>query len=431
MLAPTDLYTALMAHLHDDPQGDGLSLVTLPERVERFAQARERAANDIRVPLAVQQQREAVQAIDQQLLNRLHQAGYLQHSYPVVLTSANHGTHTLENPLLSDRPQIQMAVDDQGWTVPLVPTEGPEKDMAHPSYPVVSHWATLLHEAAHAELSEEPFPLRTSSLPKAVVDDLNTYLLGPLAHPNGYFHRVFHEIFADTYGLMMLASVLPNQPEVDQEIQNTLWARSQTRQHDLDAALAQRALVTNLPHLTEWGIARMWQDRERWQALDPEGRREQAFHYASEGWLLAILPGRDMGQEALDERLIRYLAREMMSMGSDDGKLPHLLTLWHEDAAHPHSTRRAHWRAAYPQHVAWNAMEPALAKQGTYDHLPSTQRRAAAWQYLEHAWWRCAAQVRQDLTQRAERAHGALLALQTPPPAASAVLPRRTARGLR
>lgn len=386
IMAPlSTLHQSLVDVLYPGHAGDEPT-TTLQDRQRAWRAAFDAPSPPTEEGLAVRAQ---LADLDQSLIQALTNEGYLPHAFPVRVRTLQSRMRATYNVVTADQARIALATDDQGKISPIVPTAGPHQMTDRVSLEAVSHWAVLLHEAAHATLSLESHPFGSIRLDAATNQALNLYLLGPLGDGRGYFQRVFHEAFADAYGLMLLSVTLGDHPGVDQEVTNVHWARAQIRVHDLDAHLAKRKVVMNAPHLTEWAIERMWNDRKTWQGQPPAQMKTLALTYASEGLLDAILPGRALEIDGtLDDRLVNYLGREMKA------HLTHgyAAAMVVQDLVNPQDSRLDQWVATYPDHVGLKGMKLAADKMhhqappnGPYAHLEPSKRKGAAAAYLDRA----------------------------------------------
>lgn len=303
-------------------------------------------------------------ALDQALLDQLHTQGWLPQPVRVRAVPLTHHSRMEHHGALKVSSTIHLSQDGHGRVAPLVPGDdlGPWED--RPSHNSWSHWATLLHEAAHTVGMRLARPFQAEHLDPDVVDDLNALLLGPLATPStrqdGFFHRCLQENFADVYSVMLLHRLAPDEPGVAQEVDNLIWGRRTMRERDFDPHLAKRQLLMSLPHQTDVAVARAWAERERWQDLAPESMVQAACALASHGVLELMRPGRRLGngEVVLDDRLIQVATREI----KDFLHTSPLVDLVAHDLAAPQRSRLSQWRGAYPSHPAWALMDHLAGK---------------------------------------------------------------------
>lgn len=335
----TPLHHALEAHL----AADGPRATTLQQRVDRAAQSPTGGRAD--------------SALDRAVLDLLGAQGWWAAPVTVNAVPWSRDSRAVHHGAWTVRDTVLLSQDLAGRVRPLAPDPELGAWDDRPSQDSWSHWATLLHEAAHTVGLQVSRPFRTERLPADTVEDLNALLFGPLATPatrqEGFFHRCLQENFADVLSVMLLHRLAPGDPGVEQEVANLIWARRTIRERDFDPHLARRQLLMSAPQQTDLAVARAWATRPAWQELPPKAQIETACDLASAGVLDLIQPGRPMGAGVLDDRLVRVLGRE----AQDFLHTSPLTDLVAHDLAAPKRSRLPRWRAAYPHHPAWPLMD--------------------------------------------------------------------------
>lgn len=391
------LFAPLHAALVSRLEATGGDATTLQQRVERCRRIEEALSND--------------GTLDRALLDRLHTQGWLPQRVNVRAIPLTRHSRMDHHGALKVRSTIQLSQDPQGRVSPLVPAEdvGPWTD--RPSHDSWSHWATLLHEAAHTVGMRLARPFRTDRLEPGTIEDLNALLMGPLATPStrqdGFFHRCLQENFADVYSVMLLHRLAPGEAGVAQEVDNLIWGRRMSRERDFDPHLAKRQLLMSLPHQTDLAVQRTWETRHHWQNLDPEAMVQAACVLASNGVLEVMRPGRPLGDTGitLDDRLIQVAVREVKEFLHSSP----LVDLVAHDLAAPQRSRLRQWRLAYPDHPTWLLVDHLAGKllpEGTslaqaYPHAPLDDRVMLARSFLDRGLRNKGATLRAEIQDRA------------------------------
>jgi len=390
--------------------------MTLGEREGRWVAHLAQTPRTGQAPAVVVARRAAIEAVDQALVTALHAQGYLPKAFAVRIKPAHQRSRSSTSAQLRLASRLILGTDDLGWTRPLAPHVGPDTWQETLTRASWAHWGTLLHEAGHAVFARLAHPFQTDRLPAVVVDDLNTFLLGPTADSRNYFARVFNETFADVYGAMLLDRIGPTSAGAQAELAQLVTGRRQMREHDADPALAQRQVVLSLPQLTDRALTRALADRSAWQHLTGDALVGAAQRYASDGWLDLVLPGRSLGPtgEVLDGRLIHFLGNEMGERLTTSPLVPMLA----HQLIHPRRSRLNTWRTAYPDHPVLRELDRVTTKlRGTdpqavlYAALPAEQRVGAATAFLTQGLARRAGALQAEVAERCGAIAQALTAL--------------------
>lgn len=391
-------------------------VISLGERVREFTKKVEEGGSEGPLPSEVELRRERLSAVDQAMVDLLVAGGWAVPETTVRLKSASRLSRVQVSAQLKMAPRIALSVDDTGRTRPLAPETG-ESWKSFPSRESWAHWATLFHEVAHGVFSRLPRPFVSDRLPPAVVEDMNAFLLGPLANARGFFHRVLNESFADVYAAMLLETMAPDHPGVLQEIKNLTHARRWARQEDFDPSLSRRELVFSLPHLTDMALEKMASEKEQWSGLPPLEMRLAAQRFASEGLLALVAPGRWLVEDSvrLDDRLIKFLKKEFNEFLSEGP----LVSMVAHAVSTPGRSRLSYWKADLPAHPAFPVMETLVAKLNPgqksgaelYPALDAERRHIAIATFLERGLKTRGHALRDEVSARAETMASALLAL--------------------
>lgn len=400
---------------------------SLGARERAFAAQKASVDKDAPMPASVAETRQTVEALAQCLVQHLADTGFIPKAPRVRGRSAHRITQARVSAALRVRPTIVFSYDDTGRVKPLVPEAPgaslpPEAGRDRVSTDAWSHWGTLLHETAHCAFVHIDRPFQTDRLSPDVVEDLNGFLLGPMADARGFWHRCLNESFADVYSSMLLARLAPEAlPAVRAEVDNLIWVRRYVREHDFDPAIAERRLVFSAPYQTDLALSRAWAEPEQWLHQSPEALMASALRYASDGLLDVLTPGRPLGATGtvMDERLINYLKREFTDF-FEEGPLVSMVA---HEVATPQRSRLKAWRKAYPEHPALSFMDKQAAKmdpQGkaarAYIHLEPKERFQATASFLARSVASKGAAVRAELKDRAQVVGEALLSLAEPAP---------------
>lgn len=405
-------------------------LTTLGARKDRYSQIQ--AAGDPKVLPSdtVVAQRAKVEALDQAMIQLLADQGHL----PGVPKVKSKAVHQVSRARVSSALRIASAIsishDDTGRVRPLVPTEGPSTWQDRPSLDSWSHWGTLLHEAAHCTFAKLPRPFQTDRLDPTLVEDLNAFLLGPMADGRAFLHKVLNESFADVYSTMLLDTLAGGDRGMRQEVGNLRHVRQFMREQDFDPSLARRELVVSSPHQTDLALALAWDDRQAWKGQPAPVLLASAQRYASEGLLTLMQPGRVFKDgTALDDRMIGYLEREFAKFLTDGP----LVSMVAHEVITPHRSRMGAWRDAYPDHPALTLMDtlvdklqPASKKGETpYANLDANLRHGAACAFLERGVKTRGAPMQADLVRRAMAVGAGVRSLARPMFDSEPPVPRR------
>lgn len=404
----SSLHQALVNHMHAP---DGVSFVarepvsTLGVRQGRFLQAVAETEPGGEASPLIATRREAIEALDQSLIALLAEQGHLSGVPRVKSKSVLRRSQARASASLRIASSISVSHDDTGRVRPLVPDDGAGEWVTRPSFDSWSHWGTLLHEASHCAFAKLERPFQTERLPAATVEDLNAYLLGPMASARGFFHRMLNESFADVYSSFLLHRLAPGDPGMRQEVDNLTWVRGQVRKTDFDPSLARGELVVSAPHQSDLALTLAWADPSKWEHLPAGDLMNAALGFASEGLLLLVTPGRPLTEEhALDHRMVAYLEREMGEFLSDGP----LLSMAAHETATPARSRLTKWREAYPDHLGLTLVDQLLHKfnpEGKplaelYPTLDSERRYEATLSWLERGMKNRGTEAKGQLKQR-------------------------------
>lgn len=245
------------------------------------------------------QSHQELEKIDQQVLNWAKDAGFLDLP-PIVRSRTKKSVLGLKRlpafyiPTLSDdKGQIMMASDEFG-----VLGLGKKDKVFFSAYPLEERLFVLFHEAAHSVFEDLKAPFQ---LPTAFYNEEFTSKDADLI--NGTYFALgignqavttFNEMFADTYGAIMLLNGCGFSNEAKDFIHQTIQLRARM-QNELEVEMVvagQRGVKRFVPHNTATSLRDLMNNVDRLPNKTPEELKRIACEIASVNWVKWLNPKR-------------------------------------------------------------------------------------------------------------------------------------------
>ena len=232
--------------------------------------------------------RQAIQNIDQKLLNRVYDLSYI--SSPIDTREMGQEDHAL----VEFGPHVYRPTRNKAEIRTLGNAQGQidsflESVQNSSTLKTFSRWFTLLHEAAHVEYLKfnNPFTPKNANenFSEESIEAFNRQIFSPLNHHPA--RSILDECFADCYGAMVLLEISGHHLDALETIHLIKEERAALRLKDEKEDEADYLRGSDMlgvrEHTTDFALHRMLSDRENWQGKSSDEMKILAAQYASDG----------------------------------------------------------------------------------------------------------------------------------------------------